>query len=118
MLDLLFFLLLGHYMGDFAFQTGRMAKYKPTSTVVLTQHVLVYTLTLTSFLYLGLYLHDRPQEFFTWTTLGVMLFVFVEHWFQDLVKGSRFNGVTQVFFLDQALHIIIIYLMRLFVYHG
>lgn len=118
MLDLLFFLLLGHYMGDFAFQTGRMAKFKPTSTIILSQHVLVYTLTLTVFLYLGLYMNDRAGEFFSWTTLVVMLAVYVEHWFQDLIKGSRFNGVTQVFFLDQALHIIVLFLMRLFIYHG
>ncbi len=118
MIDLLFILLLGHYMGDFAFQTGRMAKLKVTSRRVLTEHVITYTLTLTVFLYFGLILTGQADQFLTLSTLSVMSFVFVEHWVQDYIKGRKFNKITQAFFLDQALHIIVLYAMRLLIYNG
>ena len=118
MLDLLFVLLLGHFIGDFAFQTGRMAKLKPTSLLVLTEHVTIYTLTLTGFLYFGLVLTEQVDKFFTWTTLWVMLFVFVEHWCQDLIKGRKFASLTQAFFVDQVLHIVVLYAMRLLIYNA
>jgi len=117
MLDLMFFLLLGHFLGDFAFQTGRMAKYKPTSLIVLTTHVAVYTVTLAGLLLIGLYFNDQLSKFFSLTTLAVLVAVFVEHWFQDWIKGTRCQSIKQVFFLDQALHIVVLFLMRLLVYH-
>jgi hypothetical protein len=115
--DLLFFLILGHYVGDFALQSDRMARLKPTSRLVLTQHVAVYTLTLAAFLWLGLWLNGSDQ-FFTLTTLVVMLLVYAEHWLQDLVKGWKFATGKQGFFLDQALHLAVIFLMRIMVYVG
>ena len=113
--DLLFFLILGHYVGDFALQTDHMAQFKPKSRLVLTSHVTVYTLTLMAFLWLGLTLNG-DDRFFTLTTLGVAAFVYVEHWFQDLMKGTKLGNGKQGFFIDQALHLAVIYLMRVVVY--
>jgi len=113
--DLLFFLILGHYIGDFALQSDRMAEFKPTSRTVLSQHVAVYTATLAAFLWLGLWLNGSDL-FFTATTAVVLAFVYVEHWLQDLVKGWKFANGKQGFFFDQALHLIVIYLMRVLVY--
>lgn len=115
--DLLFFLLLGHFLGDFALQTGRMAKLKPTSFRILTEHVTIYTTTLAGSLFVGLTLNGHGHLFATWTTLMVMLFVFAGHLIQDRIKGARFSTVTQAFFIDQALHIIILYLMRIWIYN-
>ena len=39
MVDLLFYLLLGHFFGDFALQTDRVAAEKQGSIKVLTYHV-------------------------------------------------------------------------------
>lgn len=113
--DLLFFLILGHFLGDFAFQSDYMAKAKPTSRSVLTKHVAIYTITLAFTLWLGLELH-QSHEFFTLTTLIVMALVFIEHWLQDLLKGFKLANGKQGFFLDQGLHLIVLYVMRVVVY--
>ncbi|MBD3258934.1 DUF3307 domain-containing protein [candidate division GN15 bacterium] len=113
--DLLFFLILGHFLGDFAFQSDRMARDKPNSRSVLTVHVAIYTITLAAFLWLGLELNDDPR-FFTWTTLIVLLLIYIEHWLQDLMKGFKFANGKQGFFIDQGLHLIVLYIVRIVVY--
>ena len=73
MLDLLFFLLLGHYLGDFALQSDKMAKYKGESVSVLSLHVLVYTSTLALLLAYGLSFRG-DDSFMSMTTLLVVAF--------------------------------------------
>lgn len=115
--DLFIFLVLGHFFGDFAFQTNKMAQKKKSSKQILSIHVLVYTLTIALFLYWGLYSNNN-FSFFTLTSLAVLVFLYVEHWLQDYFKGVKFNGSKQAFFLDQGLHIIILFIVRLYIYHG
>lgn len=115
MLDLLWFLLLGHFFGDFALQSDRVALLKQTSHRTLTYHVAVYTSTVALFLYIGL-TYNNSSMFFTFYTALALTFIFVEHWFQDLVKVTKFNGSKQSFFFDQAVHVLILFLLRIVVY--
>jgi len=115
--DLLLFLLLGHYLGDFALQSDKMAQLKVSCLKTLTIHVLIYTLTLGALLYAGLIFHDSPL-LFSKTTLFVLIFIFIEHWTQDYIKGHKFNVGNQAFYFDQGLHVVVLYAIRLFVYNG
>jgi hypothetical protein len=117
MIDLLFYMILGHFFGDFALQTDRVAAEKGKSKVVLTYHVTLYTLTLTAFLLFGL-LMNGDNSFFSWITLVVVAVIFVAHWTQDYLKAFKFNGTKQAFYLDQAVHILILFLIRIMVYNG
>ncbi len=113
--DLLFLLLLGHFLGDFALQTDSMARDKATSRSALTQHVIVYTLSIGAALAGWLYLAgDAP--ILTATFAIVLAVVFVEHWVQDFFKPALFNSSKQGFFIDQALHVALLYVIRVFVY--
>jgi len=115
--DLLFFLLLGHYLGDFALQSDEVAQLKPSSRVILTYHVAYYTLVITLSLLVGLIVNNQ-EGFFTTMTLTVILSIFATHWIQDLIKGLKFNGTKQAFFVDQALHVLVLFLVRILIYHG
>ncbi|MFH1686534.1 MAG: DUF3307 domain-containing protein [bacterium] len=114
MVDLLWFLLLGHFLGDFAFQTDKMAANKKASNKTLTLHVAVYTMTVAGCLWLGLYLTGSAR-FVSAATAIVMATIFVEHWLQDHLKGSQLAS-KQSFYLDQALHIVILFFIRVTVY--
>ncbi len=117
MVDLLFYLLLGHFFGDFGLQTDRVAAEKQGSIKVLTYHVTLYTLVVTVFLYAGLLLTGQ-NTFLSITTVGVLVVIFVAHWIQDYLKAFRFNGTKQAFYLDQAMHVLILFVIRIFVYNG
>lgn len=117
MVDLLFYLLLGHFFGDFALQTDRVAAEKQGSIKVLTYHVTLYTLVVSVFLHAGLLLNGQ-DTFLSITTIGVLVTVFIAHWIQDYLKAFKFNGTKQVFYLDQAMHILVLFVIRIFVYNG
>ncbi len=117
MLDLLFFMILGHYCGDFALQTDRMAREKGNSYGILTAHVLLYTIVLAAFIALGMF-YNGYNGFFSLTTLLVLLAVFFIHWIQDHIKARRFNGNKQAYYFDQAMHILVLLAVRMFVFNG
>jgi hypothetical protein len=112
----MFFMLLGHYLGDFALQSDRMAEGKLISPATLTQHVLVYTVTLGITLAAGLALTGRsiPTAVF-----GIALAaVFLEHWLQDWLKPKVLNRGKQGLFIDQGLHLIVLFAVRLIAFPG
>jgi len=111
--DILFLLLLGHIFGDYALQTDYMARQKGKSFKVLSLHVLVYTLCIAAFWWLGKRL-SGDLEFPKVTHILVLLVLYVQHWLQDLLKSTRLNGSKQGFFIDQALHLGVLYVMRIF----
>ncbi|MEW5994806.1 MAG: DUF3307 domain-containing protein [Candidatus Zixiibacteriota bacterium] len=111
MVDTLFFLLLGHFLGDFAFQSDQVAEGKRTSRLVLTRHVFIYTLTIAAALALGLHLNGS-EAFFSVLTIAVLAILFVQHWTQDFLKSHRFNGTRQAFYVDQGLHLLVLFLIR------
>ena len=118
MLDLLFFLILGHYLGDFALQSDTIAREKGGSRKILSLHVAFYTVVIAALLFIGLYFNHQLDEFFTYYTPIVLIAIYIEHWLQDYVKSTRFNGSKQGFYFDQGLHVAVMYLVRLFIYNG
>lgn len=117
MVDLLLFLLLGHFLGDFALQSDRVAAEKQQSKAVLSYHVVIYTLVITAALFVGLLLNGS-QAFFTLTTVAVIPVVFVAHWIQDYLKAFKFNGTKQAFYVDQAVHVLVLFAIRILAYNG
>jgi hypothetical protein len=111
--DILFFLLLGHVFGDYALQTDYMATMKSTSKRVLSLHVLIYTLTIAAFWWVGKLLAKSP-DFPASIDLVVLVALYIQHWLQDYVKTTKSNGGKQSFFIDQALHMTALYLIRIF----
>ena len=117
MVDLLFFLLIGHFLGDFALQSDRVAARKQQSKKVLTYHVALYTLVIALSIFVGLLLNGSTA-FFELTTLAVLAVVFVAHWIQDYLKAFKFNGTKQAFYFDQAVHVLILFAIRILAYNG
>lgn len=111
--DVLFFLLLAHIFGDYALQTDYMAKMKGSSKRVLSLHVLIYTLTIGVFWGIAIKL-TGTHEFPTLTQGLVLVALYIQHWLQDYVKTTKSNGGKQWMFLDQALHISALYMIRIF----
>jgi len=117
MLDPLFLILLGHFCGDFAFQSDNMAASKRSSKRVLAVHVLIYTVTIAAFLFIALRLNGS-DKFFTWSSAAFLLFLYVEHWLQDYIKTKQPQCTRQAYYLDQALHVIILFAARIVIYNG
>lgn len=117
MVDLLFFLVLGHFFGDFALQSDRVAAEKQKSQKVLAYHVAMYTIVIALSLFIGLYLNGS-NAFFSAATIVVLLVIFAGHWIQDYLKAFRFNGTKQAFYFDQGIHILVLFIIRILVYDG
>jgi hypothetical protein len=114
-MDILFFLILGHLAGDYALQTDRMAAGKGKSLSVLSLHVLVYVITIWAFF--GFYtLLYQPGLALKTATLLFLAALYIEHWFQDFLKSRLRNCSKQVYYLDQVLHLVILYIYRIFIY--
>ncbi len=111
-MDLIMYLLLGHLVGDFALQSDHVAKKKTNSKKTLTYHVLVYVLVIAAVLLLHSLATQRGY-FFSWTVLGLLILLFAVHWVQDYLKGHVLPKTKQMFYMDQILHISLLYLVRL-----
>ncbi len=110
--DVLFFLLLAHVFGDYALQTDYMAKTKGDSPLVLSLHVLIYTVTIGVLWWVGSRFNG-VKGFFTPIQLLVLAGLYVQHWLQDYIKMNKSNGSKQGFFMDQALHLAVLYVIRI-----
>jgi uncharacterized membrane-anchored protein YitT (DUF2179 family) len=116
MIDLLFFLLLGHYIGDFALQSDSLAEKKKKSIGALSLHVLIYTFAIAIFLYVGLW-HNQDPVLSSLINLYVLIGLYAVHWIQDFLKSRCVACSKQVYYIDQALHLIVLYLIRIAIYH-
>jgi len=111
-MDLLFFLLLGHYLGDYALQTDKMAANKRSLNPLLFLHVAIYTLTI--IICIGI--HDLMYSpHILISSLPWMIPVYIIHLLQDVLKSRFFNGSRQMYYIDQALHLITLYGLRFIV---
>jgi hypothetical protein len=110
--DTLFFLIFGHFLGDYALQTDNMAKRKSASLSTLSLHVLIYTITVGFFWWLGTALNAR-NDFWRLTVAVVLGSLYLAHWLQDFLKSRYFNNSKQSYYLDQAVHLGILYLIRI-----
>jgi hypothetical protein len=113
--DLIMYLLLGHFVGDFALQSDHMAQKKTNSRATLSLHVLIYVLVIAIVLLLHSVITQRDY-FFSWTVFGLLIVVFLAHWGQDYLKGHVLPKTKQMYYLDQILHLSLLYVLRLIVY--
>ena len=51
-------------------------------------------------------------------TVAVIPVVFVAHWIQDYLKAFKFNGTKQAFYVDQAVHVLVLFAIRILAYNG
>ena len=112
-MDVLFFLLLGHFCGDYALQSDKTADKKKSSLIALTTHVIIYTLCIWIFIMAYSFLYN-PGIYLRAATLLFMVILFAEHWIQDLIKGRITDCSRQMHFVDQILHIAVLYIYRIF----
>ena len=111
-MDSMWFLMLGHFLGDYAFQSDRIAKIKGENLGLLALHVLVYTLTVAAVYYGGLLLSGRGIDSPTWFIFA-FLGVFLVHGAQDFCKARLFSNSRQAYYIDQAIHLIQLFIIRL-----
>lgn len=111
-MDSMWFLILGHFLGDYAFQTDRMANRKGRDLRVLAAHVLIYVVTVAVLYYCGFLLTGKHVDspLLLILACGVM---FVVHAVQDFVKARWFSCSRQLYYLDQGVHIIQLFVIRL-----
>lgn len=114
-MDILFFLILGHLIGDYALQTDYMAAQKKSSTAVLTFHVIVYILSLWAIIALYSLLY-YPGLFIQLATILFLAVLFILHWLQDYIKCRYNNGSKQWYYIDQVLHLVMLYVYRIFIF--
>lgn len=103
------YLLIGHLIGDFLFQTSWMAMFKATKWLPLIVHCVVYTISVTTVVFFGYGL----------LPIGAISLLFVSHIFLDRrvfvawwvkhimqTKGSESKWLSIM--VDQIFHIIIL----------
>ncbi|MCP4582921.1 MAG: DUF3307 domain-containing protein [candidate division Zixibacteria bacterium] len=114
-MDILFFLILGHLAGDYALQTDHMAANKGKSITVLSLHVVVYVVTLWFFFLFYSVLY-QPGLYIQGTTFLFLAVLYIQHWGQDYLKSRYKNCSKQMYYLDQILHLAVLYIYRIFIF--
>lgn len=111
-MDLMWFLFLAHLTGDYALQSDRMASEKCHSATALTWHVTIYVacIAVTLWAYSAI---TSQFSFLSGTCAGLMVPLFVLHWTQDFIKGHKFPNSKQAYYIDQVLHLMQLYAIRL-----
>jgi hypothetical protein len=94
---ILIYILLGHFIGDFIFQSHKMATRKSSDSDILALHVTVYSLTVSAFLMIYLiYLFFSVGGFkgadVPFLTFLFFVLTFGTHYLTDTVT-SRIGGV-------------------------
>lgn len=100
-------LFIGHFIGDFLFQTSWIATYKETKWFTLLVHVMIYTATIAVLDYLT----------FQYLSIWGILFIFVSHcfidrqgivnwWMKTITKTSPESFPWLKIMIDQIFHII------------
>jgi hypothetical protein len=108
----IFFLLASHFVADFIFQTNEIATNKSKSSLVLTQHVAIYTVAMWLILSLPLFLFDIPVinvgQFASFIVINSFL-----HWITDFFTSriarefyleDRQKAFWNVIGIDQMIH--------------
>ncbi|SEK38812.1 Protein of unknown function [Aquimarina amphilecti] len=105
------FILIAHWIGDFAFQTSKMALKKNEKIKWLSIHVLVYTAVLAIFV---IFLFPIKIAI-TYILLNSLLHGFTDFFTSKLTMRYREN--PRIFFpllgLDQLIHILTLYITYL-----
>ncbi|MFA7107694.1 MAG: DUF3307 domain-containing protein [Sphaerochaetaceae bacterium] len=99
--NLLILLLIGHFLGDFYFQTDEIARNKIGCKPKLIKHCLLYTLAMLIVI----------VPLFTPKLFIYSLIISFIHFIVDFIKSNiknREKHEVSIYFLDQAIHIFVI----------
>ncbi len=112
-MDLMWFLVLAHLVGDYGLQSDWMADHKGSSLAVLAIHVLIYTVTIGVALALfGSITNSYP--FWRLSVLVMLVIIYAVHVAQDYLKSRYFHS-RQAYYIDQILHISALFAIRLLI---
>ncbi|MGB3259874.1 DUF3307 domain-containing protein [Paenisporosarcina sp.] len=103
------YLLIGHLIGDFLFQTSWMAMLKATKWVPLIVHCIVYTMSLIAVAFLGVGLLPIGAIvllFFSHLILDKR--VFVAWWVKYIMRTEGQETKWLCIMVDQIFHVIIL----------
>ncbi len=103
--------MLGHFLGDYAFQTDQVAKSKGASRGALLLHVCIYVLTVCALYYVGHALNGSPVSISFLGLAGLGLGII--HAFQDFGKANWFSCSKQAYYIDQGLHLVQLFILRI-----
>jgi len=108
-------LLFGHLLADFTFQTNFIADWKRRKNLGLLVHVAIHPLCYA--LLLGSYLFESWPTVLGFSINGITAITIaaVLHWFEDWFRVNKINegwtDNTLFFVWDQAVHIVILFLL-------
>ncbi len=111
-LDTMWFLMLGHFLGDYAFQSDSVAKTKGTNAGVLILHVVIYVLTVGVLYYAGRLLNGSLPVSLLHVGLACAGLAII-HSLQDFGKANWFSCSKQAYYVDQGLHIVQLFILRI-----
>lgn len=106
--SLLFLLLIGHFLGDFYFQTDEIARNKKKSKANLIKHCLLYTLAMVIVI----------LPLFNIELLICSLAISLIHFIVDFIKSKkeyRENSEAVVYFVDQLIHLLVIFIFVIYI---
>ena len=103
------YLLIGHLIGDFLFQTSWMAMFKATKWLPLIVHCFVYTISVSAVVFL---------EYGVLPILAILLLfishmfldrrIFVSWWVKHIMKTDGTESKWLCIMVDQIFHLIIL----------
>lgn len=99
-MNLIIAMFLGHVLGDFYFQTNKMASKKDKYIV---SHVIIYTVTIMTIYWLM----TRSKDVIV-LGLFVLMTHFLIDWFNQYINKKNQNISVLTFIIDQTLHIAIL----------
>lgn len=98
-------LLIAHLLGDFYFQSNKMADLKKKSNVVLIKHSIIYALFV---LVLSLLAYGRILESIILTTI-IGLSHYGMDWLKSKLEIKYPNSKLIYFFVDQGVHLFVLW---------
>jgi len=101
-------LLIGHFLGDFYFQTDKIAKNKNINSSQLIKHCFLYTIAMVLVI-----LPVFSIDLFVWS-----IAISVVHFGVDLIKSqikNREKHEVGIYSLDQVIHILVVSGVSLFI---
>ncbi len=97
-------MLIGHLLGDFYFQSSKLAKNKIESNISVTKHAFLYSITL---LLVSWLIFSKTNYFY-------LSIVCLSHFIIDFckIRIHKLNIVSDIwlYFIDQLIHIVILFI--------
>lgn len=106
--SILFLFLIGHFLGDFYFQTDEIARNKDKQVAKLLKHCALYTVAMLIVII----------PIFSLELLICSISISLLHFIIDLIKShikSRYENETRIYLVDQVVHLFVIFGFAVFI---